>query len=471
MARVVIVSNRVPIPNNRGPRAGGLAVALKDAVKKGGLWFGWSGRTTTETNGDAQIVRHDGVDYATIDLSESEYKKFYVGFANGTLWPLLHFRLGLIEFRREHLDGYRVVNDLFAQSLAKLLRPDDLIWVHDYHLIPLAAALRKLGVTNRIGFFLHIPFVPSSVFAALPRGDELMNDFCAYDVIGFQTVEHHRDFLDSLRRILRYPVDANGMILAPGRHVQSIVVPIGIDGVAFHKQAEQSVKSKNSRRLLDSLVGRHLMIGVDRLDYSKGLPNRFEAFNRLLTRFPEHKMNVSFLQIAAPSREDVTEYAALRPVLNRMAGDINGRHGAFDWVPLRYMSQGLARSTLAGFYRLARVGVVTPLRDGMNLVAHEYVAAQDPDNPGVLILSRFAGAAQYFEDALIVNPYDPDDIAEAMHEALLMPLDERTRRYQSMFERLRELTAESYCATFLHALENERATPAQIAPSEGHVLI
>ncbi|MDE2110534.1 MAG: trehalose-6-phosphate synthase [Alphaproteobacteria bacterium] len=471
MARVVIVSNRVPIPTNRSPRAGGLAVALKDAIKAGGLWFGWSGRTASETSGEARIIRHDGVDYATIDLSESEYKKFYVGFANGTLWPLLHFRLGLIEFRREHLDGYRVVNELFAQSLVKLLRTDDLIWVHDYHLIPLAAALRKLGVTNRVGFFLHIPFVPSSVFAALPRGDELMNDFCAYDVVGFQTVEHHRDFLDSLRRILHYPFDNSGVIQAPGRRVQSMVVPVGIDGAAFHRQAEQSAKSKNARRLLDSLVGRHLMIGVDRLDYSKGLPNRFEAFNRLLSRFPEHKMNVSFLQIAAPSREEVTEYAALRPVLNRMAGDINGRHGAFDWVPLRYMSQGLARSTLSGFYRLARIGVVTPLRDGMNLVAHEYIAAQDPENPGVLILSQFAGAAHYFEDALIVNPYDPDDIAEAMHEALLMPLEERQRKYLGMFERLRELTAEVYCTTFLRTLKNERTTPMQTVPSEGHVLI
>lgn len=455
MSRTVIVSNRVPVPSSRGPQAGGLAVVLKDAIKPGTLWFGWSGRTAAETSQEARITLHEGVEYATIDLSQDAYKNFYVGFANGALWPLLHFRLGLVEFRREHLEGYRAVNELCARTLAKLLRPDDLIWVHDYHLIPLADALRKLGVANRMGFFLHIPFVPSSVFSALPQGQELLKDFCAYDVVGFQTAEHRHDFLDSVRQILCYPVEESGWIAAPGRRVRSIVAPVGIDSASFMRQAERAAKSKNSLRLKDSLVGRQLMIGVDRLDYSKGLPNRFEAFNRLLSRFAEHRLNVSFLQIAAPSREEVREYAALRPQLNRMAGDINGRHGAFDWSPLRYMSQGLARSTLAGFYRLARVGVVTPLRDGMNLVAHEYVAAQDPDDPGVLILSRFAGVASYFEDALIVNPYDPDEIAEAMHEALIMPMDERKRRHGRMLEQLRTLTAEAYCTLFLKALSGE----------------
>jgi len=471
MARVVIVSNRVPVPTGRGPRAGGLAIVLKDVIKPGTLWFGWSGHTSADASEDAKIVTHDGVDYATIDLSESEYKKFYVGFANGTLWPLLHFRLGLVEFRREHLEGYLKVNEMYARALVKQLRPDDLIWVHDYHLIPLAAALRRMGVKNRIGFFLHIPFVPSSVYAALPRGGELLDDLCAYDVAGFQTEEHRRDFLDCVRQILGFPVSDDGVISPPGHTVRAIVTPVGIDGVAFQKQAEHSAKGKNSRRLKDSLVGRNLMIGVDRLDYSKGLPNRFEAFNRLLARFPEHHQQVSFLQIAAPSREEVSEYAALRPVLNRMAGDINGRHGAFDWVPLRYMSQGMARSTLAGFYRMAHVGVVTPLRDGMNLVAHEYVAAQDPGDPGVLILSRFAGVASYFEDALIINPYDPDEIAEAMHEALVMPLDERKQRYGRLFEQLRALTADAYCATFLDALAAAETTKAPATRREAPAIV
>ncbi|HEY0283710.1 MAG TPA: trehalose-6-phosphate synthase [Rhizomicrobium sp.] len=471
MARIVIVSNRVPVPNSRGPQAGGLAIVLKDAVKPGTLWFGWSGRTAAETSTDAHIVTHNSVDYATIDLSQDAYKKFYIGFANGTLWPLLHFRLGLMEFRREHLEEYRAANELFASALVKLLRPDDLIWIHDYHLIPLANALRKLGMTNRMGFYLHIPFVPSSVFGALPQGEELLKEFCTYDVVGFQTEEYRRNFLDCTRQVLHYPIDGGGNISAPGGNVRSIVAPVGIGGTTFHKQAERSATSRNARRLLDSLVGRHLMIGVDRLDYSKGIPNRFEAFNRLLSRFPEHRMNVSFLQIAAPSREDVKEYAALRPVLNRMAGDINGRHGAFDWVPLRYISQGLARSTLAGFYRLARIGVVTPLRDGMNLVAHEYVAAQNPEDPGVLVLSRFAGVANYFDDALIVNPFDPDEIAEAMHEALIMPLEERRRRHRKLLDRLSVLTAEAYCATFLEALAGKDGHKTPALRSEEDVIL
>ncbi|HEX4179153.1 MAG TPA: trehalose-6-phosphate synthase [Caulobacteraceae bacterium] len=433
-----------------------MAVVLKNAVKVDALWFGWSGKTAAKTGEDAERVTRGGVEYATIDLGQEDYDQFYVGFANGTLWPLLHFQLGRIEFRREQLDGYRRVNDQFAKALRKLLRPDDLIWVHDYHLIPLANALRARGVRNRIGFYLHVPFVPASVFAALPRGDSLLSDLCAYDVVGFQTPEHQHDFLDTVSQRLPYLTDREGSIVTSHGVVRSIVAPVGIDGPAFRDQAQRSVSGKNSHRLFESLAGRHLMIGVDRLDYSKGLPNRFEAFNRLLTRFPEHRQHVSYLQIAAPSREEVAEYAALRPELSRMAGDINGRHGAFDWVPLRYMSQGVARSTLAGFYRMARIGLVTPWRDGMNLVAHEYVAAQDPADPGVLILSRFAGAASYFDQALIVNPFDPDEVAEAMDQALTMPLDERQRRHDSLFAEVRKMTAGAYCETFLEALSSPR---------------
>jgi trehalose 6-phosphate synthase len=286
----------------------------------------------------------------------------------------------------------------------------------------------------------------------LPQGEEVLKDFCAYDVVGFQTETYRLDFLDSIRRILGYPIDVNGRISSPVRSPETIIAPVGIDSGQFGRQAESSARGKNGRRLRESLAGRHLMIGADRLDYSKGLPNRFEAFNRLLTRFPEHRRTVNFLQIAAPSREDVAEYAALPPVLNRIAGDINARHGAFDWVPLRYMSQGLARSTLAGFYRLARVGVVTPFCDGMNLVAHEYLAAQDEEDPGVLLLSRFAGAANYLRDALIVNPFDPDELGEAMHEALVMGIMERKRRHARLLERLSCLTASGYFATFVAAL-------------------
>jgi len=455
MSRTVIVSNRVPTPAGKSTHAGGLTVVLEDAIKPGTLWFGWSGKTAPQAERDVKIVEHKGVEYATFDLSEDIYKKFYVGFSNSTLWPLLHFRLNVIEFHREQLEGYRAANEAFAEALVNLVKPDDVIWVHDYHLIPLAAALRRMGVKNRIGFFLHVPFVPASAFAVLPKGEELLGDFCAYDVIGFQTETHRQDFIDCIRRVLGYPVDPNGCMSTPMRSVELIVAPVGIDSAQFSRRAELSARSRNSQRLTESLGERCLMIGVDRLDYSKGLPNRFEAFSRLLTRYPEHRSRVNFLQIAAPSREDVPEYAALRPMLNRMAGDINARHGSFDWVPLRYMSQPLARSTLAGFYRHACVGVVTPFCDGMNLVAHEFLAAQDPENPGVLLLSKFAGAASYFKDALIVNPYDPDEIAEAMHRAVIMGVVERKRRHARLLERLHTLTASGYCDTFLSALSDK----------------
>ncbi|HWA91430.1 MAG TPA: trehalose-6-phosphate synthase [Rhizomicrobium sp.] len=451
MSRIVVVSNRVPVPS-QAARAGGLAVVLQEASDRIGLWFGWSGKTAAETGEDAAVETARGTDYATIGLSEEDHQNFYIGFANSALWPLLHFRLGLIEFRREHLAGYRAVNERFARALVKLLRPDDLIWVHDYHLIPLARALRDLGVANRIGFFLHVPFVPSNVFTALPQADSLLRDFCAFDVVGFQTDEHLDDFRQSVRQILGYAVDVAGVIAAQDRRVRTIVAPVGIDAAKYHRQAERAAGGKNYKRLVDSLAGRNLVIGVDRLDYSKGLPNRFEAFNRLLTRFPEHRLGVSYLQIAVPSREEVAEYASLRHSLSRMAGDINGRHGTFDWVPLRYMSQGLARSTLSGFYRAARIGLVTPFRDGMNLVAHEYLAAQDESDPGMLVLSRFAGAADYFSAALTVNPYDPDEIAEAVHAGLQMSLDERRDRHAKLLEELGRLSAASYCATFLQAL-------------------
>jgi trehalose 6-phosphate synthase len=453
VARVVLVSNRIQVPDARGgPKAGGLAVVLKNAIKVDALWFGWSGRTAEATGEAAQVASHGGIDYATIDLGREDYDQFYLGFSNSALWPLLHFQLGRIEFRREQLEGYRRVNHRFASALKPLLRPDDLIWAHDYHLIPLANALRALGVRNRIGFHLHVPFVPASVFAALPQGDGVLKDLCAYDVIGFQTPEHQHDFLDTVSQMLPYLSDQSGSIVTPHGLVSSIIAPVGIDSMAFRDQAQRSASGKNCRRLVDSLVGRSLIIGVDRLDYSKGLPNRFEAFNRLLTRFPEHMQHVSYLQIAAPSREEVPEYAALRPELNRLAGDINARHGAFDWVPLRYMSQGVARSTLAGFYRVAKVGLVTPARDGMNLVAHEFIAAQDAADPGMLVLSRFAGAASYFDEALIVNPFDPDEVAEAIHAALIMPLAERQRRHAALFTRVRAMTSEAYCSSFLSAL-------------------
>lgn len=452
MARIVVVSNRVPTPAATGPRAGGLAVALADAIKIGDLWFGWSGETAASTSDVARVTSDNGIDYATIDLSEEDYEQFYVGYANSTLWPLLHFRPELAEFERSAYESYVRVNRAFARALQPLLRDDDLIWVHDYHLVPLAAELRALGVKNRIGFFLHVPFVPATLFETLPNAHGLMEAFGAYDVIGFQTERNAGDFRDCLRQLLHLDVEAGKPVRINGHAMLPMACPIGIDARAFSKRAKRSALSKETQRLKESLVGRSLIIGVDRLDYTKGLPNRFEGFARLLERFPEHLQKVSYLQVAPRSREDVGEYQRLKRDLDRRAGDINGRYADYDWAPLRYMTRPVARNTLAGFYQLARVGLVTPYRDGMNLVAKEYIAAQMPEDPGVLVLSAFAGAAEELTEAIIVNPHDADAIAEAMHQALTMPLDERRARYQALYEKVMRTSAKAFCDRFVAAL-------------------
>ncbi len=302
--RLVVVSNRVPVPADRGPRAGGLAVALADALRPGSLWFGWSGRRSPRPGQSPTLDQADGVTFATTDLTETEYRMFYAGFSNAVLWPLLHFRLGLVDYRADAYHRYRAVNRRFAQLLAPLLHPDDLIWVHDYHLIPLGEELRRLGVNNRIGFFLHTPFVPPEIAAALPHCNELLTTFMAYDVVGFHTHGYRAGFIRCLTDLLGAHA-ADDVIEHGGRSMRAIVAPIGIDADAFAATARQSVASPETRRMKSSLAGRALVIGVDRLDYSKGLVNRFHAFARMLEHHPETRRRISFLQIAAGSREDV----------------------------------------------------------------------------------------------------------------------------------------------------------------------
>lgn len=470
MARLVIVSNRVPVPKTRGAQAGGLAVALKDVLTPGAMWFGWSGRISEEASETPSLVDSRGVIYATLDLTRREYEQFYVGYANGALWPLFHFRPALMKFRREDYAGYLAVNAKLAKALAKLIEPGDLIWVHDYHLIPLARYLRAEGVTNRIGFFLHIPFAPASFVSALPVASEMLRDLAHYDVAGFQTEGFARDFRDGAERWLGARIDGD-VVHYEGRSTRAIAVPIGIDAAPFERDAIRNSRSAEAERLQSSLHGRALAIGVDRLDYSKGLPNRFEGYGRLLVRYPEHLQKISFLQIAARSREDVVAYRELARELDRQAGDINGRFAEFDWAPLRYLTRAAPRRTIAGFFRIARIGVVTPLHDGMNLVAKEFVAAQDPRDPGVLILSRFAGAAEELTEALIVNPYDPDEIADAMHEALVMSADERKERHAKLRAKVFAGTASVFARRFLEALEAGGSGPSLLlSPTLRHLV-
>jgi trehalose 6-phosphate synthase len=450
--RTVIVSNRVPSPNEKGATAGGLAVALADAATSGSLWFGWSGRRSQETSSSAELVEADGVTYATIDIGERDHVRYYNGFANGALWPLFHFRSGLLMFSRPDYEAYRKVNKAFAAALKPLLNPDDLIWIHDYQLMTMAGDLRDLGVNNPIGFFMHIPFVPHELLDVLPPAAELLAGLAACEVVGFQRESDRQSFLGCAAKFLGVEPDMDGNFSWQGRHVRAVLTPIGIDAEKFARIAERAELTGDAKRMDESLGERALVLGVDRLDYSKGLPQRFDAFGRLLYCFPQHLRQVNFLQIAARSRQEVASYQTLRRELDRRAGDINGEFSDFDWVPLRYMTHAVKRTAIAGFYRRARVGLVTPLRDGMNLVAKEYVAAQDEADPGVLVLSRFAGAADELTEALIVNPFDADEVAEAIHLALTMSLEERKERHTALAVKVRHTTARRYCETFLNYL-------------------
>jgi trehalose 6-phosphate synthase len=457
LARLVIVSNRVAIPGDRALKAGGLAVALKEALgRTGGLWFGWSGQIVANPAAEPERVSAEGMDYATLDLSPEEHETYYAGFSNATLWPLFHYRLGLIDFRRAQLRGYLAVNARYARALAALLRPDDTIWVHDYHFMPLAEMLRRFGVRNPIGFFLHIPFPAPEVLSALPGHEQLTRSLLSYDLVGFQTEIDRHAFERSVIEHGQGELDSAGRLVSGDRCATTGVFPVGIDVDEFAAWAEKNVASRETKRLVDSLTHRKLVIGVDRLDYSKGIPKRFEAFEELLGTWSEHRRHVTFLQVAPISRGEVAQYRSLRRELEALAGRINGKYADVDWVPIRYLNKPVSRPALAGFYRHARIGLVTPVRDGMNLVAKEYVAAQDPADPGVLVLSTLAGAARELDTALLVNPFDVEGVAEAIHRGLVMPIEERRARWTAMRTVLGRTTQRDWSRRFLAALAEAR---------------
>jgi trehalose 6-phosphate synthase len=471
VVRLVIVSNRVSLPRKKGAMAGGLAVALHEALEKnGGVWFGWSGEVAEGKVAPPRKVVQGPITTIATDLSRQDYEEFYNGYSNSTLWPLFHFRLGLLEVSRRSYEGYLRVNAAFAAALAPMIRADDLVWVHDYHLIPLGEELRRLGVANRMGFFLHTPFPVPELLVALPGHSRLVRALCAYDLVGFQTADDVRAFLGYITGEARGQAGEDGRVAAFGRTTRARAYPIGIDATGFAALAAEATGTAASRRLAASLGERRLIFGVERLDYSKGLPHRFEAVERLIEAHPELVGRFEFMQIAAPSREDVARYRALRRQLESSAGRLNGRFAEFDWQPVRYINKSYDRATLAGFYRAARVGLVTPLRDGMNLVAKEYVAAQDPADPGALVLSRFAGAARELASAIIVNPYDVDEIAEALARALVMPRDERLERWRAMWRVVSGNTVQAWRDAYLADLSpaskpaRGAAFPAPSAP-------
>jgi trehalose 6-phosphate synthase len=469
MSRLVAVSNRISVPR-RGMAPGGLAVGLLAAMQaRRGMWFGWDGDVAEGNAGEApSVVRKDGISYASIDFDQAEYKDFYLGFCNGTLWPLFHYFVDGFRYDDAHYEAYQRMNQRYARDLAPLLEPDDLIWVHDYHLFPLAQRLREMGVNQPIGLFLHIPFPSIEVLRVLPVYGELLQAMLAYDVVGFQT-ETDRDAFRSAVGFVwgQQALTSNDTVSIGGRRIVTGVFPIGVDVDAIQRESVESQNSDAYKRMVAGLLGRKLMIGVDRLDYSKGLVERFKAYERFLETYPENQNRVTFLQIAPLSRSDVRAYAEIRRDLEQTTGRTNGRFADTDWTPIRYLNKNFPHDVLMAFMRSALIGIVTPVRDGMNLVAKEFAAAQDPSDPGVLILSTLAGAARELTSAVMVNPYDSRGMAHAIQQAFNMPLAERRERHQAMLDVLRQHSMESWHTNFIDTLESVRGRQSTLRLKAG----
>jgi len=428
----------------------GLIAAMQ---ARGGLWFGWDGETADGAVEPPTMNRKGNITYVAAHLDQSDYQDFYLGFCNSVLWPLFHYFVDAFRYSEVHYQAYQRVNLRFAQELRALLEPDDVVWVHDYHLIPLAQKLRESGVRQPIGFFLHIPFPNIEVLRVLPVYGELLQALSAYDVLGFQTKTDLEAFHGAVAQVWG-PQSVHGDRVSIGeRSVVTSVYPIGVDIDAIQREATESLSSEECKRMVAGMLGRRLMVGVDRLDYSKGLVERFRAYERFLETHPENQNHVTFLQIAPLSRTDVRAYSEIRRELEQTTGRTNGRFADTDWTPIRYLNKNFSHDVLMAFLRNALVGIATPLRDGMNLVAKEFVAAQDPADPGVLVLSTLAGAAHELGGAVLVNPYDTRGMAHAIQQAFNMPLAERRVRHQSMIEILRKNCIHAWYTRFLEALD------------------
>ncbi|MBB3145993.1 trehalose 6-phosphate synthase [Phyllobacterium trifolii] len=455
MGRLVVISNRTA-NLGKNTQIGGLAVGIVDALKaQGGLWAGWDGSVVdAEEAAKTKIQTHGNVTSLTTPLTSEEHEKYYLGFANKVLWPAFHYRLDLMDYRMEFVDCYSATNAKFAEMISPHLRDDDVIWVHDYHLIPMAAELRKRGHKNRIGFFLHIPFPSADIFSAVPRHEWLRYCLLQFDLIGFQTINDVHNFHRYLKEHSDAAIISPELVRVNDRTIHIGHFPIGIDVKQFAKVSARTDDTIELERMRRTVLKRFQVISADRLDYSKGLPHRMKAFRKFLEICPEYQGHADYLQIASPSREDVTAYSDIKAELEQLAGAVNGRFADFNWAPVQYINRNIPREKLAPLFRASLVGLVTPLRDGMNLVAKEYIAAQDNKDPGILILSKFAGAAEELSEALIVNPYDISEVAHALKTAVTMPLEERQLRHRKLLKRVIDHDAQWWQREYLHALQH-----------------
>lgn len=422
---------------------------------RGGLWLGWSGRTLPGLEfGPTEWDRERQPSLAWIDFPDSVRERYYNGFCNGALWPLFHSLPSLVRFEDAEWDAYQRVNQRFAEAAVALVPPDCAVWCHDFHLLTTGSALRARGHRGPLGLFLHIPFPGLDLFRIIPWSEALITGMLDFDVIAFQTENDRRNFLGAVAALTDAEV-SDTSVRTRGRDVRVLVLPIGIVPEHFDGPDDPE-EGKDAEALLEAVAGKRLILGVDRLDYTKGIPERLEAFARLLTHAPEWRGQCCLVQISVPSRDDIGQYQEQRHRIEAAVGRINGEFGETSWTPVRYLYRSYQRGQLSRFYRAADVCLVTPLRDGMNLVSKEFVAAQDAEHPGVLVLSRFAGAADEMTDAILANPFHPEGLARDLDRALRMPLDERRARHGRLLAAVQRTNTTDWAEAFLAALEERR---------------
>lgn len=458
MRKIVLLSNRVATITEGKTTAGGLAVAVVDALKNEQCaWIGWSGKVA-RLDQLANLERGSvgQIDTLTWPLSQRSYDGYYRGFANGVIWPAFHYKLDQMRFSRDDYHAYLQVNKEFARRLFEHSAPDALIWVHDYHFLHVAYYCRQLGMKNKIGFFLHIPFPCPSVFKAIPVHRELFQAMLHFDLLGFQTPDD-LEALNNYAANMPDPVHANPLAAMPSRGAY----PISIDCAATMQDMEQAQDKRTLTKLKKEFGQAKIIISVDRLDYTKGIGERLNSYDLFFRLYPKWKSKTSFIQISPPSRTDVHGYGQIRRELEQLTSQINGKWAEPGWTPINYMNRSFDRPTLLAFFRRAHIGLVTSLRDGMNLVAKEYVMVQAPEDPGVLILSEFAGAAHELGvGALLVNPYDAQAIAHAIGKALSMELAERQERHAAMIKVLKINDLQVWKQRFLHDLSSSAVCPS-----------
>lgn len=461
MSKLIVLSNRVNLPNKQSPKAvaGGLAVALQEALAKdGGIWVGWNGQVVTSISDMPDTVnqfateQHDKVTYVTKAFSPIQYEKYYCGYANNRLWAGMHDRTDLIVSSSEDFSVYQAVNRMFAKQLQQIAQPDDMIWIQDYHFFAVARHCRDLGMKQRIGFFLHIPFPQLWVWDFLTYGQTLIQQLLDYDVVGLQTQQDAQNCVAVIEQLLPHAIQITQTnaytLISHGNHTTLIqAYPIGINPVYIHKLASQPLSDQAVLKNLTSTIT--TILAVERLDYTKGIPERLQAFAAFLRRYPQYLERIQLYQIACPSRLDIQTYQQLRQQVHTLVEQINSQFATASWQPIIYQEDPVSHNNLMPLFRQCQICWVNSLKDGMNLVAKEYIAAQDEQNAGILILSKNAGAAHQLQQAILVDPTNNDSMIEGLYQALTMTKQQREQRHQSLLQGIYETDIDTWRAHFL----------------------